>query len=259
MGRREALLEQQPHRVALVAEGGLDADEDVAELPRPARRRRARRTGAAPAPGPRAPRSRASHGVVAHDPVGGHMRGDVGLLPVSAARCLRAPRSRSSSTVSGGVEVVALGLHPVQRVAAGSRRPTDRPPCRPRPHSAGSRRARWPRCALGHLRAPQPCQPQSLVGQRLDPLGAGRHGPARIRGTPARSRQPSAPWRPAKTVGLVAPSISGSATSIVVSTGPRPRPRSLPTGRASGTPADARRCRARRAASSTPTAAALSL
>ena len=31
MGRREALLEQQPHRIALVAEGRLDADEDVAE------------------------------------------------------------------------------------------------------------------------------------------------------------------------------------------------------------------------------------
>ena len=32
MGRCEAALEQQPHRVALVAEGGLDPDEDVAEL-----------------------------------------------------------------------------------------------------------------------------------------------------------------------------------------------------------------------------------
>ena len=31
MGRREALLEQQPHRVALVAEGGLDADQHLAE------------------------------------------------------------------------------------------------------------------------------------------------------------------------------------------------------------------------------------
>ncbi len=31
VGRREALLEEQPHRVALVAEAGLDADEDVAE------------------------------------------------------------------------------------------------------------------------------------------------------------------------------------------------------------------------------------
>ena len=30
--RRKALLEEQPHRVALVAEGGLDADEDVSEL-----------------------------------------------------------------------------------------------------------------------------------------------------------------------------------------------------------------------------------
>ncbi len=38
----------------------------------------------------------------------------------------------------------------------------------------------------------------------------------------AQPSQPSAPCRPAKTVGLVAPSISGSATSIVASTGPRP-------------------------------------
>lgn len=32
MGRREALLEQEPHRVALVAEDRLDAHEDIAEL-----------------------------------------------------------------------------------------------------------------------------------------------------------------------------------------------------------------------------------
>ncbi len=32
MRRREALLEQQPHRIAFVAEGGLHADEDIAEV-----------------------------------------------------------------------------------------------------------------------------------------------------------------------------------------------------------------------------------
>ena len=32
MGRGEAALEQQPHRVALVAERGLQADEDIAEV-----------------------------------------------------------------------------------------------------------------------------------------------------------------------------------------------------------------------------------
>ena len=31
MRRRKALLEQQPHRIALVAKGGLDADENIAE------------------------------------------------------------------------------------------------------------------------------------------------------------------------------------------------------------------------------------
>jgi hypothetical protein len=36
------------------------------------------------------------------------------------------------------------------------------------------------------------------------------------------------PWRPPKTVGFVAPSISGSATSIVVSTGPKPASRRGP-------------------------------
>jgi hypothetical protein len=54
---------------------------------------------------------------------------------------------------------------------------------------------------------------------------AGRHrlGACRRPAVPtAQPLQPSAPWRPAKTVGLVAPSISGSAISIVVSTGPSP-------------------------------------
>ena len=32
MGGREPALEQQPHRIAFIAEGRLDADEDVAEL-----------------------------------------------------------------------------------------------------------------------------------------------------------------------------------------------------------------------------------
>src|SRR3954454_22523507 len=32
MRRREPLFEQQAHRIALVAEGGLNADEDIAEL-----------------------------------------------------------------------------------------------------------------------------------------------------------------------------------------------------------------------------------
>src|SRR5579863_10310845 len=31
MRRREPLLEQQAHRIALISEGGLDADEDIAE------------------------------------------------------------------------------------------------------------------------------------------------------------------------------------------------------------------------------------
>jgi hypothetical protein len=33
MGRRKALLEQEPHRVALVAEARLNRDQHVAELP----------------------------------------------------------------------------------------------------------------------------------------------------------------------------------------------------------------------------------
>ena len=32
VGRRQAIFEQQPHRVALVTEGRLNADEDAAEL-----------------------------------------------------------------------------------------------------------------------------------------------------------------------------------------------------------------------------------
>ena len=60
VGRREALLEQQPHRVALVAEGGLHADEDVAEARAEHEDRAAVALLAARAPDPTAPRSRRS-------------------------------------------------------------------------------------------------------------------------------------------------------------------------------------------------------
>jgi hypothetical protein len=46
------LLEQQAHRVALVAEGGLHADEDVAELLAEHEQIDDRRSAACPAPGP---------------------------------------------------------------------------------------------------------------------------------------------------------------------------------------------------------------
>ena len=56
--RREALLEQQPHRIAFVAEGGLDADEDVAEALAEHEDGCCRRSAGCPAPGPTGPRSR---------------------------------------------------------------------------------------------------------------------------------------------------------------------------------------------------------
>ena len=82
--------------------------------------------------------------------------------------------------------------------------------------------------ARGDLRPAQNCQAQDLVRQRLDPFRAGamaRIVSASADGAPqwrAQPLQPSAPWRPAKTVGFVAPSISGRAISMVVSTGPSP-------------------------------------
>ena len=82
---------------------------------------------------------------------------------------------------------------------------------------------------FGDLGPAQVRQAQDLVGQRLDPLGAGRHGAGGVLGgglavVRAALCSRLASWRPAKTVGLVAPSISGSAISMVVSTGPRPPP-----------------------------------
>jgi hypothetical protein len=68
-------------------------------------------------------------------------------------------------------------------------------------------------------------QAQGLFHEAVDPFEAGRHrlvvGARRgsCRNSPL---QPSGPWRPPKTVGFVAPSISGRAISIVVSTGPSP-------------------------------------
>ncbi len=68
MGRGEAALEQQAHRIAFVAERRLDADEDACRTARRGRGSCRRRSAACRAPGPIAPRS-------ARDAVrGGHGR-----------------------------------------------------------------------------------------------------------------------------------------------------------------------------------------
>jgi hypothetical protein len=109
MGRREALLEQKAHRVALVAEGRLHADEDIAEMlaqhedAAPVRLDLARR--GAPDAFDHLQRRRE-----AHDGVGIHMGRDIRLLPVLLGVAVQ---HRVAQIVDGGgnLHVVALGLH----------------------------------------------------------------------------------------------------------------------------------------------------
>ena len=81
-------------------------------------------------------------------------------------------------------------------------------------------------CFSAACAAAQLDQPRDLFAPALS-IRSGQGAIAR-RGDAGRQRcrrsrrSLAAPWRPPNTVGLVAPSISGRATSIVVSTGPRP-------------------------------------
>ena len=136
MRRREALLEQQPHRVALVAEGRLDADEHVAEAL--AEHEETAAVGLLSA-GRRAPLpldlgelALAAHVIVGRDArrhvgVGAEARG----IAAEDPRAQRVDRARHLDAVAGR-------LQRQQRVDAATRRPTDRPPCRCCRHWAGS-------------------------------------------------------------------------------------------------------------------------
>ena len=83
--------------------------------------------------------------------------------------------------------------------------------------------------ALRPLRAAQGDELADARGQHVGALAAGMHGAGpRPSGTSSRARQPvhvppAESERPPNTIGPVAPSSSGIATMIVVSTGIRPR------------------------------------
>ena len=114
MGRREAVLEQQPHRVALVAEDGLEADEDVAELVAEDEDAAPVRTGRGRGRDPSPSRSRAAAASGGRFR-GGDAGGDVGGLAEAAAL---PPQDGVAQGVDGGGrgDVVAVGLHRVQDV-----------------------------------------------------------------------------------------------------------------------------------------------
>ena len=139
MRRREALLEQQPHRVALVAEGGLDADEDVAELRAEHEDASCRRSAGVPGAGPHCASISAQPALAAHVVVGR----DAGVRRWrrcrSAPRCPTTIRSRSASTSAGHLDRVAARAS--ARVSVLMQRledRRDRPRCRWCRHWAGS-------------------------------------------------------------------------------------------------------------------------
>ena len=114
MGRGKAPLEQKAHRVALIPEGGLDADKNIAKL-------RAKHEDAAPVrlmlTGGRPP-DRLDFGQrrrLAHDGVGIDIGPDVGLLPVLGGIALQDQRTQIIDR-SWQFERVAVCLHPGQGV-----------------------------------------------------------------------------------------------------------------------------------------------
>ena len=107
MRRREALLEQQPHRVALVAEGGLHADEDVAERA-PSTKIELPSLCWRPGAGPHCASISRELALAADVVVGRDAGMDVGVRRRSARALPSRMRSRSASTVAGHLDRVAL-------------------------------------------------------------------------------------------------------------------------------------------------------
>ena len=174
MGRRKALLEQQPHRVALIAEDGLQADEHIAELGTQHMH---------PAPiGLDATGGGAPSGLdfgqprgLGDDLGGGDSGVDVRGLTMAGSVAVQDSLAQRLDTV-GRRQVIAFGLEGVQ----GVEKAFEHAKIGRSPRRACIRRkaikhdSQLPR---SHGRAVQFGQPRHLVGQSLDPLGAGRHGP----------------------------------------------------------------------------------
>ena len=229
VGGGEALLEQQAHRVALVAERRLHADEDVAETSRRARTGWTPSLCARPGAGPHCAldlvqmRSRAAHGRRhgdAGDDVGFRAEESLAALPPSTHARAAHRRCRRH------IDRVAGRLHRAQRVAA-RRTPTGRRPCRWRPALGGKlnsttatfRSVRLVRRSATSLAAAMP--PASS-------RRATRETMSRAQLTASHPAQRSSVCEPSqrhadRSSGRCAPSSSGIATIIVASTGSRPR------------------------------------
>ncbi len=210
--RGKAALEQQPHRVALVAEGGLDADEDVAEA---LAQHEDRAAVALLAAGGGAPLclDLGEPALAADVVVGGDAGVDVG---VRAEAGTVAAQDTGTQVVHRGrdLDAVARGLHALQRVverledreigggagAAGIRREAEEDDGDLPFGDAAFRRSAMRR----------PTRAASMSARS----GWHRH----IRGS---LRRPSG--RPPNRIGAVAPSSSGIATIMVASSGVRPR------------------------------------
>ena len=114
VGRREALLEQQPHRVAFIAEGGLDADEDIVET---LAQNVDARTIRLLASGSRAPLGLDLVQVLltTHMVIGGNAVDHIGIAAEALGISFQDARLK---LIDGGghLHLVAIGLHCLQRV-----------------------------------------------------------------------------------------------------------------------------------------------
>ena len=114
MGGRQSFFEQQAHRVAFVTEGRLHADQYVAEL---LAQHKQRTSIAQLAPGCRSPlRLDFLEPALALDMVvGGDQRVDIGVGAVLGRIAMQNSVAQFVDTL-GHVDLVALSLHPCQRV-----------------------------------------------------------------------------------------------------------------------------------------------
>ena len=178
VSRRKALLEQQPHRVALVAEGRLHADEDISEMR--AENENVAPVGLVPA-GSRAPLrfDLGQPALLADMLVGRHAMRDIGI----GAEALRVAVENAASQVvdiGGQVDLVAAGFQRreciVQRLEHRQiRRGTGR---------AGIRRKIEQHDGELALRALRPAQRDEFGNPCCQHRGAfamGGHGASRVR------------------------------------------------------------------------------
>ena len=172
VGRREALLEQEAHRVALVSERGLDPDEDIAEVA-PEHVDRAAIGLLLAGRRPPLGLDLLQPGLAAHVIVRRDLHRDVGVRAM-LARVARHDALAQRVDPFGQIDGVALGLERDERVpqalehreigggagVAGVRREVEQHDREP---------------ALRAPRGPERDQPLDPARENIDALGAGRH------------------------------------------------------------------------------------